>query len=175
MKTYFKNLLMQSIGVSVAITIIFAFLLNFIPALSNAQSDPPDYVEHVEAIGLMVEQSTSTIYDGVRTVVKDLAAALEQPAGHVYEILIKQQIVQSIGYLLIVIVLFAPMFLWPYFRRLCADHSDPYNNGWLFPLVVIPIIAIVGVGVFGSEANIIITGFFNPEYGAIKEIVSLIK
>ena len=123
----------------------------------------------------------NTVFDKTTEAITQLASALKVPAEHVYTILIKQQLVQSLSSLLgsIFVILLGLLIAKFTYRdwnnknkqwRIRNDRSDDYNywglsdGGWIF---------LVSLG-FLISFNNIITGFINPEYGAIKDIMNFL-
>ncbi len=119
-----------------------------------------------------VERIVDKYADKFTDALKGLAAALEVPAKHVYAILVKQQMVYAIGYLILII---AGIFIVGSCIGL-ASYADSNNyeflcvSSFIFG-VVGAIMLIVGMCLIPE----ILTGFVNPEYGAIKDIANLIK
>ncbi len=117
---------------------------------------------------------TKTIYQDVKSALVGLSSGLKVGAEHVYQILVKQQIVNSITYLILLII--ALLLLIPLYKfiKFCTTNNDAHE-GHIF----ICFIAIIVIGAFNaimlSYINKIIMGFVNPEYGAIEKILELIK
>lgn len=110
-----------------------------------------------------------TIYNDAKEAMKGLGAALKVGSEHVYEILVKQQLVNSIVYTIILLLgLF--MFIYAYNKY----KAENWKEGPGFSAIpgILGIILFLG-GL--SSIDVIITGFVNPEYGALKEIMELIK
>jgi putative Mn2+ efflux pump MntP len=126
------------------------------------------------------------VYSDVKAGLSGLSSALKVGAGHVYEILVRQQIVNSITNILLyilgvfIIVYFAKNFQKAYKRT--QDKQDDWYKDELedhFSLIGNLIISlmlflIVGISICASITDTI-TGFINPEYGAIKEIINFVK
>lgn len=117
---------------------------------------------------------TKTIYQDVKSALVGLSSGLKVGAEHVYEILVKQQIVNSITYLILLIIallLIIPLYK---FIKFCMNNKN-VNEGNVF----ICLIGIIVVGFFNIimlfKIDNIIMGFVNPEYGAIEKILELIK
>lgn len=137
------------------------------------------------------------VYNDVKAGISGLAAGLKVGATHVYEVLIKQQTVISITYLLLIILLFICTFIgykvtkstYLGHRKLCEITSE--NKGYKDafydldespkgPLsVVLSILTagcfITGIVTLSVNFNTIVTGFINPEYGAMKDIINFIR
>ena len=130
----------------------------------------------IERVGDEIVSLSSSLYDGAKSAISDLAKALEVPATHVYEILVRQQVVHSVSLLcllifsLIMCVFSTILGLKKYTDWLFFENRD------ISPYILIPIIFGLIFGVilfFGTEE--IVAGLINPEYGAMKEVVGWIK
>lgn len=103
---------------------------------------------------------------------EELAKSLKVPAEHVYQILVKQQIVQAYTSLFAFfgLLLFCLIITY-FFIKADGFEDDSFINISGFILILIS-----GILVLTCGANFIFNGFsgiINPEYGAIKEIMSL--
>jgi hypothetical protein len=112
------------------------------------------------------------VYNDVKSGLSGLAAGLKVGVSHVYEILVKQQIVSAvtntIGYVIVITLI---MISYRNFKKE-EDWNDPGKSGML---CIITVIGAFLIWVFGCDIDAIITGFINPEYGAIKEIINFVK
>lgn len=135
----------------------------------------------------------SKVYSDVKEGIQGLAVALKTPAIHVYQVMIRQQIVKSIINVCTVLGLFLCCIIGAnYARATYKEHIKLYseqNGGSLRadiddtpkgPLAVGLTIVSIGLGLAGVIVLCVtmqetITGFVNPEYGAIKEIISFVK
>lgn len=118
----------------------------------------------------------SKVYTDVKTGIAALASSLKVGAEHVYEILVRQQLVKSITWLveiLVIILLFIfmakPVWKW---STTNADESGGISYA---PGVILYICLSVSLIVGLCHIENIITGFVNPEYGAIKDIISIVN
>lgn len=137
----------------------------------------------------------NTLYDKTSEAISDIATALKVPAEHVYTVLVRQYVNKAItGVFVIVLLLIIVFTLWNLHKYFYAKHlKDPnvvkdleqgYSVGTensqfgVFSVIVgilfiITIMATIVV-TLGLSSDII-TGFFNPEYGAIQEILRIVK
>ena len=110
------------------------------------------------------------IYSDWKDGITALAASLKVGAEHVYVILVKQQIVNSISYLIIYILV---AFLWyalvKNWKQISNDTDDLGN---IFGGVVL---SIVTVTLLAFTLKTTIMGFVNPEYGAIQDVIEFVK
>lgn len=109
------------------------------------------------------------VYSDVKAGINGLAQSLKVPATHVYSVMIKQQTVGAITWLIVDIFLFLVALFFIIVWTL--DKKDDRNEWWGVPVVFIIIFLIF---IFFNLSNIV-GGFVNPEYGAIKEIISFVK
>lgn len=170
------------------ITIIALMLCSI---ASFAQDTPPveeqkEWMENVDYI-----------YDKTTEAISQMADALAVPAGHVYYILVKQQVAFAAAYSSLII--FGIVFLIAFLKTLHAGNADfrkraaewreayyekrygygtpsrptEWGGGYIGGSVVLALMAtglLIGGLVHIEE---IFIGFINPEYGAIKEILSI--
>jgi hypothetical protein len=123
----------------------------------------------------------STVYNDVKAGLAGLASSLKVGVEHVYKVLVRQQYVKAITYsLLSLIGLIGIMYaINTGIKTASLDKDDRKNNnligfGWL-RTVVIGVMSIVLFICGAIYLDQIVTGFVNPEYGAIKEIIDFVK
>jgi membrane-associated protease RseP (regulator of RpoE activity) len=118
------------------------------------------------------------VYGDVKAGIIGLASALKVGAEHVYMVIVKQQVVNAITNLLIILVLFILCL------RLWSIHSSAvkkYGNQWedyasaVMPLVATIVLGVLAIIIFIIDSNDIVMGFVNPEYGAMKDILEFVK
>ncbi len=118
---------------------------------------------------------TNKIYNDVKSGIVGLASGLKVGAEHVYEILVKQQIVNSGIYC--TLLFFGLILIYNYLKRYntekWTESGDPTFLGIIrfFQLILGAILFIISI----FNIDVILTGIINPEYGAIKEILTFIK
>jgi len=116
-------------------------------------------------------------YSDVVTGVSTLAAGLKVGAEHVYAILVKQQIANSITFLILGLI--GTFMLFSYINKyktaeIWLDRYDtPTMLGVVRTIQLIAGFALLLITLL--NLNHIVMGFINPEYGAIQEIIKLIK
>lgn len=122
------------------------------------------------------------VYKDVKEGITSLALALKVPAEHVYQVLIKQQIVKAWMGILVAVFMFLLIFICIKF----AFNIEDWDNGTVFEgkspaslglFIAFAFISLVFLTTFfaGDSFSNILQGFVNPEYGAIKDIMSFIK
>lgn len=118
----------------------------------------------------------SHVYNDFKDALNGVADALKVGAEHVYQVLVMQQVVNSITWLLIIAVLLIAGGITLKFGIKDMWNKDKEVKDHKIPLLVIgSIVLIASVIVLSVNMSTIITGFVNPEYGAIMEIKSFIK
>jgi len=118
------------------------------------------------------------VYTDVKSVLVALGESLKVGSEHVYEILVKQQIVDSIVYLIFGLI--SLYLIISFIKKYKSDEEWTIDNGETFTVIGIIRTFQIGVGFIMFitllfNIDTIITGFINPEYGAIKEILDIIK
>jgi hypothetical protein len=113
-----------------------------------------------------------------------LAQSLKQPAEHVYKVLIKQQIVNAAGLLFIPIGFIILLIIFYRLMKYGFSPSKKYEGHTMFYekedaltglATIIGMFTLVMIILSVIYFPDILQGFINPEYGAMKEIVSWIK
>lgn len=120
------------------------------------------------------------VYSDIKVGLKGLGDALKVGSEHVYEILIKQQIVYSICYMflpimfIIFIIAFSLNIKKAKWYTGYRDTEDDWNRNATLTLIFATlslVMLVASVVNFGE----MMTGFINPEYGAIKDIMNFIN
>ena len=167
------------------LSIIFLFVISFTNAqvLDSIASKTKQVVTTTkEAVkdGVAVVDTSSNfkhIYTDIKTGITALAQGLKVGVEHVYMVLVKQQIVYAIVYL--IVELFALFFIVNWINGYKDTTQKWEDDDNITGLGIIKLIQIVigGImlGVFLYHIDTIIMGFVNPEYGAIQQIISVVK
>ena len=140
------------------------------------------YAESTEKLVDITSDSTrsgnaqeSLIYDGVKEFMAATASSLKVTVGHVYEVLVKQQLVYSITWLIVTMVMI--LFTYGIYRIIkwvdSLPNADTPEIGFL--VVFLIVVNIIGYLTVLCHLNTMVTGFVNPEMGAIYEIMDYIK
>lgn len=108
------------------------------------------------------------VYSDVKSGIQGLAQSLKVPATHVYTIMVKQQRVSAITWVIVDSFLFLVCL---FFIIIWAISKDDRDEWWGVP-VFFTLVFLIFLFLTVTE---IIGGFVNPEYGAIKEIISFVK
>ena len=133
------------------------------------------------------------VYLDIKDGLKGLGSALKVGSEHVYEVLCKQQLVISISWLIMLVIGIVILIKSiTKLGKLSWGISIYYNFDWKdkggyeaylkqnigFTNIVYLMLLILSLIITISplcSVETMITGFLNPEYGAIKDIVTFIK
>ena len=117
-----------------------------------------------------------TMYSDFKQGIVALASSLKVGAEHVYGVLVRQQIVYGIVYL--IIFLMGVLLINNWIRKYKSDEKwsdgdEPTGLGVIRIFQVIVAFALLLIGIVNID--VIMTGFINPEYGAIKDVIEMVK
>jgi hypothetical protein len=133
----------------------------------SQQKDSAQYVTNTN-----VEKLIDKYSEKIEASVAAFSEKLKQQAEHIYSVLIKQQVIS--GYIWLATLVVGLVFL--IFGILLVFKFDPDDEflggvGLVF-IVIFGLMFIIGIiGFLGSG----LSGLLNPEYGAMKDIVSFFK
>jgi len=127
-----------------------------------------------DSFGLTFKQ----VYTDIKSGLVALGESLKVSSEHVYEILVKQQVVDAFYYLML--GLLSLFLIISFFKKYKSneqwsteDEKNPTGVGIIRVLQMVLGCFIFLIFLFSIDT--IITGFINPEYGAIKQILEIIK
>ena len=109
------------------------------------------------------------VYQDVKEGLSGLATGLKVGVEHVYIVLVKQQIVNSITWVIIYLIFILICYLFVKNWNYLAKETDDVVN--IIGSVVLTIILIS----LTFTLNETVMGFVNPEYGAIKDIINFVS
>lgn len=118
----------------------------------------------------------NTLYGDTKEALKSIGSALKVGSEHVYEVLVKQQIVGAVTWLITFIVLLLGVILDVKLVKWLSDpkkDADSYT-GQIVIAIVVSAGLVVGLLGFFCHISEIVTGFVNPEYGALKDIMEMV-
>lgn len=128
----------------------------------------------------------STVYKDVREALSELGKGLKVGSEKVWSVLVVQQKVEAITWLIIDVLLITLLIICTtktlkWMARL-QTPDDEWHKDYIeeHPQIIVGIILSIVlliislVIVFGTMSNIV-TGFINPEYGALERIMEMIK
>lgn len=142
---------------------LIMILLLFTVSFAVYSQDSTKYVTDTNTEKLIDKYS-----DKIGDAITALAEKLQQPAEHVYKVLVKQQVVWGVGTLVGVVL--GALFL---FIGLLGISKWRWDDDYCIPLNIVGvIILLVSLVLFFFYG---LTGLINPEYGALKDIVNMIK
>lgn len=119
----------------------------------------------------------SQVYQDFKGALSGASDALKTGSEHVYEVLVRQQYVQSVSLLIVILILGTASYFALKFvnRKSIIDALDDVEPGACFAVIGTAGL-ILGTLIFTTvHATEIVTGFVNPEYGAIQEIRKFIR
>jgi len=136
------------------------------------------YNDSKEAVKIVYSDVKSLSPD-VQKALNKLGKSLNSSAEEVWQVLIKQQLVYSIGILIVILLTIGSWI--HFYYRINEYRENPINNkgdlsesrGMVSALCCI--IALVGTATSIIHFNMMLTGFINPKYGAIMDIMNTIK
>lgn len=126
------------------------------------------------------------VYQDVKEGLTGLAKGLKVGVEHVYIVLVKQQVVHAITWLIVLTILSLLTFYFWYnfntnykktqdkdhdwYHDDLDDHFDLVGN-----LIIFVVLFAITLILFFTSIHTIISGFVNPEYGAIKDIINFVS
>lgn len=117
------------------------------------------------------------MYSDFKQGIVALASSLKVGAEHVYEVLVRQQIVYGVVFLIVLLIgiYLTTNWLKNYKNKdeEWSDGTDPTGIGFFRTIQIIVAVIMMGIGIFHIDT--IMTGFINPEYGAIQDVIEMVK
>ena len=145
----------------------FIFLCNF---TYSQDKDPLHLFDSTQKTSL-----EDSIYHDVKDALSAMATGLKTTSGHVYSVLVYQQRLNAIIWLIIALAGIFPVLLFT--RTLKKPKTDPYDvlntNGVM--AILMGSICLIWAAAVICHVDTIIVGLFNPEYGALKDIMDFVK
>jgi hypothetical protein len=121
------------------------------------------------------------VYNDFKSALGGAADALKTGIEHVYQVMVRQQIIDSITWIIVYVLLGVICFIsWKkvnsYVTKEKLKKNNEYHSYGSDDWYLVPVlITIFCVAMFCLSINDVVTGFLNPEYGAMQEIKSFIK
>lgn len=173
-----------------SILMVFGLLFTFQTKAFNV-SQTLDSVKSIatsikdSAVQSVKEVDTSStfkaMYSDFKQGIVALASSLKVGAEHVYGVLVRQQVVYAIVYLALSIIGFILILNW--IKKYKDDKEKwkignsydetPTGLGLLRSIQIVVALVMIGIGV--CNIDLIMTGFINPEYGAIQDVIEMVK
>lgn len=118
----------------------------------------------------------SQVYNDFKSALEGAADALKVGAEHVYEVMITQQVINSISWLIADVVLITICtILWKIFHRSAMEMKANEDDEYMFCYAIPGSISIIVLILILSSMSTVLTGLLNPEYGAIMDIKSFVQ
>jgi hypothetical protein len=116
-----------------------------------------------------------SVYRDVKGALEGLASGLKTTGDHVYTVLLRQQLIEAIEGLFIWLITFCFILCFAHYIK--KPFEDEYGDTTREGAIACIFGVVSGVFIIASFCwlNPIITGLFNPEYGALKVILDAIK
>ena len=166
--------------------ILMAVIMTSVVHATNVVTNDSTVTKVTESVtSSNVEKLVDKYSAKIEASVISLAQSLKQPAEHVYKVLVRQQVVHSFG--LLVFPVFLIISIISFYKLMKFGLAETNNNSyvrtnfdkhedWLIPILIVVGIAIAFflIATFVSFTDML-QGFINPEYGALKDIVNMIK
>ena len=120
--------------------------------------------------------SLGSVYSDIKTGIEGMAAALKVGAAHVYAVLVRQQIAKSVMILLVLITgIILLRLAWKTSKSENWDEESNPQNGMAILNIVFWVIVTICIIYFVCRSQTFLTGFINPEFGAMNDIVDFVK
>jgi len=169
------------------ITLLLSMLLLMLPLLAQEDSNSTSIQGKVTGELILPNKGITTtiidnanvtfttVYNDVKDALSGLAEGLQVGGEQVWDILVQQQLIGSIVWLLYLIILIPAAFILKYAISEITSNNHDTIDIYVVLIILFGIITIITIMSFLINMNAGITGFLNPEYGAIQEILELIK
>lgn len=128
------------------------------------------YAAKMDTTHLMPQVTSAQIHQDVKTAINTLATELKVTADHVYGVLIRQQMINAIRIIIIDALLLIFSIIW---IIVCVKNTD--TDLAKITMAATAISSMITVIVMTGTLPSMLTGFANPEYGAIQDIMKMIR
>lgn len=151
-------------------TNIYGQTSTVVAAIDSAKQAVKDGVNAVDTSG-----NFKMIYTDIKTGISALASGLKVGAEHVYEVLVRQQLVNAIVWLIVFVasVIFLRATIKYAMKAIEKEGMGSEGEALLVFFGNLLSVLIFIVALFHIDT--IVTGFVNPEYGAIETIIDIVK
>lgn len=130
--------------------------------------------------------TVSTVYNDMKSginqnspkiekALKELSVSLKTTVDQLWQILVDQQRVYAVGYLIVFLITIGSWYHFWYRYNQGIEHKwDDFNSGtYIIPVIITLVISIVGTILESIHFMDMLTGFFNPKFGALKTITEV--
>jgi hypothetical protein len=116
------------------------------------------------------------VNDRVMNFIEELSLKLGVASEYIFEVLVTQQIINGILWLVFAPTITAALIYLTYLLHKKYKQADWENEDhWMFGMITTGFCAIVGIVVTFISIPVSINQLINPEYYAIKEILSVFQ
>jgi len=161
--------------------LFIGFTSKALPSLDSAKAAVAKTAHEIDT-----SSNFKMVYKDLSEKIEALARALRIASEHVYEVLIKQQVVNAVTWVIIYVLFFiAAVSFWKGFHKnykRVSIKEDPWYGddmdthfGLLGYLIVANILSLIFAITFVITISETVMGFYNPEYGAMRDIMDFIK
>jgi len=114
--------------------------------------------------------TSAQMYQDIETAINTLATELKVTADHVYGVLIRQQTINAIHIIIIdaLLLIFSIICIIVCIKNVNTDLTEVM-------IATTAISSIITIIVMAGTLPSMLTGFVNPEYGAIQDIMRMIR
>ena len=141
-----------------------------------------DGIANINVTGTKAEAFIDKYSGKLEAAFVSLAKSLKTPVEHIYKVLVTQQVVKASIFIIADILLIVLSIIFSIWFGKTVNYYSKQKDDWsdyegpciiLCATTIVCIIAAVGC-TFGSLSTVV-TGFINPEYGAIMDILQFIR
>jgi len=144
------------------------FMLMLIGLTLSSYAVKIDSSSVVESKGLKID---SALYSDGKSALQNFTMQSGNALKTGYDIVVQQQRVIAIQYLLVGLLSVAMLVLFfVFYSKITSDKKNA-----IVPAVICICLFIWTAIVFSSNYSVVIQGLFNPDYAAIKEVVNISK
>lgn len=151
-------------------TNIYGQTSTVVAAIDSAKQAVKDGVNAVDTSG-----NFKMIYTDIKTGISALAGGLKVGAEHVYEVLVRQQLVNAIVSLIVFVASVIFLRATIKYAMKAIEKEEDGSDGEAAMVVFGNLLSVLMFLVAVCHIDTIVTGFVNPEYGAIETIIDIVK
>jgi hypothetical protein len=158
------------------LTILLAFISLYTIKASNVSNIVDTLSKNTKESVQYIDTSSNfkMIYSDIKSGLQGLALGLKVGVEHVYGILVKQQVVNSITWLIFTILCIICIIIYIYIINVAGKNSWDSENIGTF-VILAGLGCIIFLIICLCHIDTMVMGFVNPEYGAIKEIINFVN
>lgn len=155
--------------------VIFVLFFSFLVSKADVTGKIDSTVKAVDT-----SSTFKMVYNDIKQSLQGLGEALKVGAEHVYEVMVRQQVVYAITWSIYCLLCIPIIFFivkgmrWSWEKDKPEGHYDD-RFGSIFAIIFGCVGSIILIIIAIKHVDVIVTGFVNPEYGAMKDIMEFIK